>query len=83
MGAMLWRSVSIINILILHFRNTLAFTGGIDISVDDLLLLQSLGVHFVGGEVFAQNLLPTICALAPGQICDALTLTGTVEPISV
>ena len=83
MGAMLWRSVSTTNIFKLYFRNTLAFTGGFEISVDNLILLQSLGVHYVGGEFFAQNVLPTICALSPGLICDALAATGTIEPISV
>ena len=56
MGAMLWRSVSTTNIFKLYFRNTLAFTGGFEISVDNLLLLQSLGVHYVGGEFFAHRI---------------------------
>ena len=73
------------NLYLKNCRNVLAFTAGIEIAVDDLLLLQSLGIHYVGGETYRQTVLPTACLLA-GQdspICAALTAVAGAEPIAL
>ena len=67
----------------LNRRNTFSFSADIDIIADSFRLLLDNGVYYIGGPGFRENLLPTICAIAPGNICDAATIVAGAEPIAI
>ena len=67
----------------IYFRNTLSFSADLEIIAESYRNLLDNGVYYIGGPGFRENILPIICFLAPGNICDAATIVAGSEAISL
>ena len=62
--------------------NTLEFSSGVEVGVDTLFGLIQAGIFYIGGDDWNSKL-PAICATQSAEICQALTVAGQGEAISV